>query len=104
MKIKYPKSELFVVIGSKNFAMYTTASSKSVMKLLQKSDSKEFLDFEIAVQKTYSINLWYPDCGAELFWLNWTIKKSAIKSFVAMPKPKLRVDYSDNDKAEHLDF
>lgn len=55
MNIKYPRTEIMVVLGSKVYPLYVTEPAE-----------------------------------------NWTVKKSAIKSFLNLPEPKVNIDYGYN--------
>ena len=90
--IKYPKTELFVVLGSKVYPLYTTFSPDSVYDALVNAENREdLLVFEVAVRKNHG--LWYPDCHENPIWSKWTVQKRSIKSFLELPKPKVNIDY-----------
>lgn len=54
MNIKYPRTEIMLVLGSKVYPLYVTEPT------------------------------------------DWTVKKSAIKSFLNLPEPKVNIDYGYN--------
>lgn len=90
--LKYPKTELFVVLGAKVYSLYTTFSPDSVYDALVNAENREeLLVFEVAVRKNHG--LWYPDCHESPIWSKWTIQKRSIKSFLELPKPKVNIDY-----------
>lgn len=93
MNIKYPKTEVLAVLGSKVYPLYVTADVDEITDDLQFSHREDFLTFETAIKKSHGQGLWYPGCGEEPFWTNWTVKKNAIKSYVSLPEPKVSVDY-----------
>lgn len=93
--IKYPKTELFVVLGAKVYPLYTTEDPEFVHDVLTRVEGRErLLSFEVAIKKHHSGGLWYPGCGEDPFWTNWTVQKCAIKSYLELPKPKVNIDYS----------
>lgn len=89
--IKYPKTELFVVLGSKVYPLYTTLSPEDVYDKIVYAEREELLDFEVAVRKNHV--LWYPDCHENPIWSKWTTQKRTIKSYLELPKPKVNIDY-----------
>ena len=92
--IKYPKTELFVVLGTKVYPLYTTADPEFVHDVLTRDEGRErLLSFEVAIKKHHSGGLWYPGCDEDPFWTNWTVQKRAIKSYLELPKPKVNIDY-----------
>lgn len=93
MNIKYPKTEILAVMGSKVYPLYVTADVDEIDENMKISRREDFLFFETAIKKSHGNNLWYPGCGEEPFWTNWTVKKSAIKSYVELPEPKVNIDY-----------
>ncbi len=93
MIIKYPKTEVLAVLGSKVYPLYVTTSIDEIIFNMQTSHREDFLTFETAIKKSHGQGLWYPGCGEEPFWTNWTVKKNAIKSYVELPEPKVSVDY-----------
>lgn len=93
MNIKYPKTEILAVMGSKVYPLYVTADVDEVIFNMQTSHREDFLTFETAIKKSHGQGLWYPGCGEEPFWTSWTVKKNAIKSYVELPEPKVSVDY-----------
>lgn len=96
MNIKYPKTELMVVLGSKVYPLYVTATTEEIENNMQITSREDFLTFETAIKKSHGNGLWYPGCGEDPFWTNWTVKKNAIKSYVSLPKPKVNIDYGYN--------
>lgn len=96
MNIKYPKTEIMCVLGSKVYPLYVTASAEEIVKNMQISHREDFLTFETAIKDNHGQDLWYPGCGENPFWTNWTVKKSAIKSFLNLPEPKVNIDYGYN--------
>ena len=61
--IKYPKTELFVVLGTKTYPLYTTVDPQTVHELLTQTEGREkFLSFEVAIKKNHGNGLWYPGC------------------------------------------
>lgn len=91
--IKYPKTELFVVLGTKVYPLYTTADPEFVHNLLTNVEGREtLLTFEVAIRKHHS-GLWYPDCHEDPVWTKWTVQKRAIKSYLELPKPKVNINY-----------
>lgn len=96
MNIKYPKTEIMVVLGSKVYPLYVTEPAESVRNLLINTTRESLLTFETAVKKSHSTGLWYPGCNEDPYWTNWTVKKSAIKSFLELPEPKVTINYGDN--------
>lgn len=89
--IKYPKTELFVVLGTKVYPLYTTEAPNSVYTCLRREGREELLTFEVAVRKNHGLG--YPDCHEEPVWSYWTVQKRSIKSFLELPKPKVNIDY-----------
>lgn len=50
--IKYPKTELFVVLGTKTYPLYTTVDPQTVHELLTQTEGREkFLSFEVAIKR-----------------------------------------------------
>ena len=96
MNIKYPKTEILAVMGSKVYPLYVTADVDEVIFNMQASHREDFLTFKTAIKKSHGQGLWYPGCGEEPFWTNWTVKKNAIKSYVSLPEPKVNIDYGYN--------
>lgn len=95
MNIKYPKTEVLTVLGSKVYPLYTTAGVDEITDNMQIAHREDFLTFETAIKKSHGQGLWYPGCGEEPYWTDWTIKKNAIKSYVKLPEPRVSVDYGD---------
>lgn len=93
MNIKYPKTEILAVMGSKVYPLYTSADVDEIIFNMQTSHREDFLTFETAIKKIHGQGLWYPGCGEEPFWTNWTVKKNTIKSYVSLPEPKVNIDY-----------
>lgn len=93
MNIKYPKTEILAVMGSKVYPLYTNVDVDEIIFNMQTSHREDFLTFETAIKKSHGQGLWYPGCGEEPFWTNWTVKKNAIKSYVELPEPRVSVDY-----------
>ena len=98
MNFKYPKTEVLAVLGSKVYPLYITAALDDTVKKLQEARREDFLIFTAAIRKDHGKGLWYPNCGSEPYWTDWVLKKSAIKSVLALPKPNIKIDYSDKDK------
>ncbi len=99
MNIKYPKTELMVVLGSKVYPLYVTATTEEIENNMQITSREDFLTFETAVKKSHGNGLWYPGCGEDPYWTNWTVKKNSIKSYVELPEPKVNINYGyDEDK------
>lgn len=96
MNIKYPKIEILAVLGSKVYPLYVTADIDELTNDLQFSHREDFLTFETAIKTSHGNGLWYPGCGEDPFWTNWAVKKSAIKSFLELPEPKVTINYGDN--------
>lgn len=93
--IKYPKTELFVVLGTKVYPLYTTEDPEFVHDVLTRVEGRErLLTFEVAIKKHHSGGLWYPGCDEEPIWAKWT---GAIKSYLELPKPKVSIDYSNQE-------
>ena len=94
--LKYPKTELFVVLGTKVYPLYTTEDPEFVHDLLTNvlEGREKLLSFEVAIKKHHSGGLWYPGCDEEPIWTKWTVQKRAIKSYLELPKPKVNIDYS----------
>lgn len=97
MNIKYPKTEVLAVLGSKVYPLYTIASVDSIIKIMQASHREDFLTFEVAIKKSHGNGLWYPGCNEDPYWTDWTIKKSAIKSYVKLQEPKININYGYNE-------
>lgn len=93
MNIKYPRTEIMVVLGSKVYPLYVTEPAESVRTILSNTTRESLLTFETAIKKSHGNGLWYPGCGEDPFWTNWTVKKNAIKSYVELPEPRVSVDY-----------
>ena len=51
MNIKYPKTEIMCVLGSKVYPLYVTASAEEIVKNMQISHREDFLTFETAVKR-----------------------------------------------------
>lgn len=51
MNIKYPKTEIMCVLGSKVYPLYVTASAEEIVKNMQISHREDFLTFETAIKK-----------------------------------------------------
>ena len=96
MNIKYPRTEIMVVLGSKVYPLYVTEPTESVRTILSNTTRESLLTFETAIKDNHGQGLWYPGCGENSFWTNWTVKKSAIKSFLNLPEPKVNIDYGYN--------
>ncbi|MBD5431664.1 MAG: hypothetical protein HDR41_04250 [Lactobacillus sp.] len=97
MNIQYPKTELFVVLGSKVYPLYVTESSESVKNILINSSRESLLTFKTAMKKNHS-GLWYPDCHEEPVWTEWTVQKRAIKSYLKLPEPQVKINYGFDDE------
>ena len=96
--IKYPKTELFVVLGTKVYPLYTTADPEFVHDVLTRVEGRErLLSFEVAIKKHHSGGLWYPGCDEDPFWTNWTVQKRAIKSYLELPKVNIDYGYEEED-------
>lgn len=96
MNIKYPKTEILAVMGSKVYPLYVTADVDENMQISRRED---FLFFEAAIKKNHGNGLWYPGCDEDPYWTKWTVKKSAIKSYVKLPEPKVNINYNyDSDE------
>lgn len=93
MNIKYPKTEIMCVLGSKVYPLYVTATTEEIENNIQITSREDFLTFETAIKKSHGNGLWYPGCGEDPYWANWTVKKNSIKSYVELPEPKVSVDY-----------
>lgn len=93
MKIKYPKTELMVVLGSKVYPLYVTETQEEIQAILNCSNREDMLTFEAAIRRHHGKGLWYPECGDEPHWTGWTTKKSTIKSYIELPEPKVNIDY-----------
>lgn len=89
--IKYPKTEVFVVLGTKVYPLYTTMAPEDVREALEYAEREELLTFEVALRKKYG--LWYPDCHENPVWSKWTVQKRSVKSFLELPQPKVNIDY-----------
>lgn len=99
MNIKYPKTELMVVLGSKVYPLYVTATTEEIENNMQITSREDFLTFETAIKKDHDNGLWYPDCGEDPYWTNWTVKKNSIKSYIELPEPKININYGyDEDE------
>lgn len=96
MNIKYPKTEILAVMGSKVYPLYTTSDVDEIIFNMQTSHREDFLTFETAIKKSHGNGLWYPGCDEEPYWTAWTVKKNAIKSYVELPQPKVTINYGDN--------
>ena len=96
MNIKYPKTKIMVVLGSKVYSLYVTEPAESVRTILSNTTRESLLTFETAIKDNHDQGLWYPGCGENPYWTNWTVKKSAIKSFLNLPEPKVNIDYGYN--------
>ncbi len=99
MNIKYPKTELMVVLGSKVYPLYVTATTEEIENNMQITSREDFLTFETAIKKDHGNGLWYPGCGTNPYWTDWTVKKNAIKSYIELPEPKVNINY-DYDEDE----
>ena len=94
--IKYPKTELFVVLGTKTYPLYTTVDPQTVHELLTQTEGREkFLSFEVATKKNHGNGLWYPGCDEDPVWTKWTVQKRTVKSYLELPKPKVNIDYGN---------
>ena len=99
MNIKYPKTELMVVLGSKVYPLYVTATTEEIENNMQITSREDFLTFETAIKKDHGNGLWYPGCGEDPYWTNWTVKKNSVKSYVELPEPKVNINYGyDEDE------
>lgn len=98
MKIKYPKTEILAVLGSKVYPIYITADLHSTIDKLQEARREDFLIFTAAIRKDHGKGLWYPNCGTEPYWTDWILKKNAVKSVLALPEPNIKIDYSDKQE------
>lgn len=96
MNIKYPKTEVLAVLGSKVYPLYITDSVDRISENMQVSHREDFLTFEAAIKKNHGNGLWYPNCGEDPYWTNWTVKKNAIKSYVELPEPEININYGYN--------
>lgn len=108
MEIKYPKTEILAVLGSKVYPLYTTMAMDDVDDKVRDLHSVDFLTFEVAIKKSHANGLWYPGCGDKPAWTSWTVKRDAIASYVKLPEPKVDVQYrygdSDDDDDASIDF
>lgn len=93
MNIKYPKTEVLAVLGSKVYPLYVTATTEEIENNMQITSREDFLTFEAAIKRSHGNGLWYPNCGEDPYWTDWTVKKSAIKSYVELPEPKININY-----------
>ena len=95
MNIKYPKTEIMIVLGSKVYPLYTSLSVNEVHDFMRAAHREDFLIFPTAINKEHGNGLWYPGCGSDPIW------KNAIKSIIKLPEPKVRIDYNvDSDNYE----
>lgn len=94
MKIKYPKTEIMVVLGSKVYPLYTSFSVDDVHDYMRIAHREDFLIFPTAINKEHGNGLWYPGCGTDPIWTDWEVKKNAIKSIIKLQKPKVKIDYN----------
>ena len=73
--IKYPKTELFVVLGTKTYPLYTTVDPQTVHELLTQTEGREkFLSFEVAIKKNHGNGLWIQVVMKIQFGLNGQFK------------------------------
>jgi len=102
MEVKYPKAEMLIVLGKKQYAMYTDVSIEDINKLKAKAGHNDDITFNIAKQKNG--NFWYPGCKKELIWTTALINKRIIKAALEVPKPNVKLDYSnvDSDGADDI--
>ena len=94
MNIKYPKTEIMIVLGSKVYPLYTSFSVDDVHDYMRIAHREDFLIFPTAINKEHGNGLWYPRCGSDPIWTDWEVKKNAIKSIIKLPKPKVKMDYN----------
>ena len=95
MEIKYPKAEMLIVLGEKNYAVYTDATLNEISRDKQQASRNDDLEFKIAKRKNGSF--WYPNCGDPIIWTTALINKRVIKTILEVPEPKVKLDYSTDD-------
>ena len=93
MEIKYPKAEMLIVLGEKNYAIYTDITINGIKLRKEKASRNEDIAFNIAKRKNGSF--WYPGCGDPIIWTTALINKRVIKAILEVPEPKVKLDYSD---------
>ncbi|EFJ69851.1 hypothetical protein HMPREF0514_10295 [Lactobacillus paragasseri JV-V03] len=95
MEIKYPKAEMLIVLGEKNYAVYTDVSINTISRVKKSASRNEDLAFNIAKRKNGSF--WYPSCSDPIIWTTALINKRVIKAILEVPEPKVKLDYSDDN-------
>lgn len=101
--MRYPKTEVFVVLGQKTYPLYTTAEPNFLRDLLNGANDSKIVSFDVAVKK-HEGGLWYMGVGQKPNWNTWTVKKDNIQAFVELPKPKVSFDYDYGDKDDEEDY
>lgn len=94
-KINYPKTEVMVVLGNNVYPLYVTKEKDDIARFLD--DSDYMINLEVAIKTKFNKGLWYPGCGEEPYWTEWSVKTSAIKSLIVLPEPKINFDYGEKD-------
>lgn len=102
-EIKYPRTEVMIVLGSNVYPLYVTDEKEDIEMYLDDASREEMIDLEAAIKVKFNKGLWYPGCGDKPYWTEWTVKKSSIKSLIKLPEPKINIDYGD-DKEEEYEF
>ena len=51
MEIKYPRAEMLIVLGEKNYAVYTDATLNEISRDKQQASRNDDLEFKIAKRK-----------------------------------------------------
>lgn len=102
MNIQYPKAEMLIVLGTKNYPVYTDLSFDQITDIKNSATRDEDIPFQIAKKKDGSF--WYPSCGEDLVWGKALFNKRTIKAVLEVPMPKVKFDYSNSDYSNPEDI
>lgn len=82
-----PHSKIFVSMGIQVIQIYVEETVDIIERQLKSSNQLDFLTFNVAMLRDNQDLHWEPNCGHEITYVEWHVRKNQVRGFLKRLNP-----------------